>query len=110
MLIRSRMKREEQTIKAMVHMYCQDHHGSDTLCDECSILQDYALKRLALCQFQEGKTTCAKCPVHCYRPTMREKIRNVMRFSGPQMLLRHPVLSVMHLIDSQRKKPIKRQA
>jgi hypothetical protein len=43
--------------------------------------------------------------VHCYKPDMREKVRAVMRYAGPRMLRRHPVLSVLHLIDSLRKTP-----
>jgi hypothetical protein len=30
---------------------------------------------------------------------MREKIRSVMRYSGPKMLLSHPVHGIMHIID-----------
>jgi hypothetical protein len=67
---------------------------------------NYALERLKKCPFQGGKTTCAKCPVHCYKPKMREKIRIVMRYSGPRMLYHHPVLAIFHLIDSRRKQPI----
>src|SRR5512133_3573986 len=104
------MQREEQTIKAMIGMYCRDHHAGDSLCDDCSTIQAYALKRLELCPFQEGKTTCAKCPVHCYKPEMRARVREVMKTSGPHMLYRHPVLSFQHLvIDSMRKVPIKKQ-
>ncbi len=40
------------------------------------------------------KTFCANCKVHCYKPQMREQIRQVMRFSGPRMLLYHPVLAI----------------
>jgi hypothetical protein len=29
-----RLAREFKTIKAMVHIYCRDHHGHD-LCSEC---------------------------------------------------------------------------
>lgn len=35
---------------------------------------------------------------------MREKIRQVMRFSGPRMLLYHPVLANWHLVCSIREK------
>lgn len=35
---------------------------------------------------------------------MREKIRAVMRFSGPRMLLVHPVLAVRHLLESRRER------
>lgn len=42
--------------------------------------------------------------VHCYKPAMREKIREVMRFSGPRMMLYHPVLAVSHVIESRKEK------
>lgn len=101
-----RMQRESKTIEAMIGLYCHDHHGSkDELCPECSELWDYALVRLDKCPFRENKPRCVKCPVHCYKPDMREKVRAVMRYAGPRMLRRHPVLSVLHLIDSLRKTP-----
>ncbi len=104
-----RMQREEVTIEAMIRLYCRDHHNydDDGLCEECSELLNYARKRLANCPFQEGKTTCGKCQVHCYQPKMRERIRQVMRYSGPRMLLHHPLMSLMHLVDGLRKKPIR---
>jgi hypothetical protein len=77
----------------------------DKLCLECSELLDYALARLDRCPFQDNKPTCAKCPVHCYKPDMREKVRVVMRYAGPRMLRRHPVLAVLHLVDGFRKTP-----
>ena len=52
--------------------------------------------------FMKEKTFCANCKVHCYKPEMREKIRKVMRFSGPRMLLYHPALAVWHLICSKK--------
>ena len=48
--------------------------------------------------FMENKTFCSNCRVHCYKPEMREKIREVMRFSGPRMLLCHPILAVWHVV------------
>jgi hypothetical protein len=36
---------------------------------------------------------------------MREKVRAVMRYSGPRMAGKHPVLAVRHLLDGLRKKP-----
>ncbi len=63
----------------------------------------YALTRLDKCPLKSDKPTCAKCPVHCYKPEMRNRIKDVMRFSGPRMLSRHPVLAVLHLLDSRRR-------
>jgi hypothetical protein len=103
----SRVKRESKTVAVMITDYCRNHHPEDKRCLECAELLDYALERLKKCPFQEGKTTCAKCPVHCYQPDMREKIRIVMRYAGPRMLYRHPILAIFHIIDGRRKQPIK---
>jgi hypothetical protein len=90
----------------MIRLYCGDQHRSgEDLCPECSGLLAYAMARLERCPFQEGKTTCAKCPVHCYQPRMREAIRAAMRYAGPRMLYRHPVLTWHHLKDGLRKTP-----
>jgi hypothetical protein len=40
--------------------------------------------------------------VHCYRAQQRERIRRVMRYSGPRMLLAHPLLALLHLLDARR--------
>ena len=77
------------------------------LCADCEALRDYARQRLEKCPFQAGKTTCAKCPIHCYQPEQRESIRAVMRYAGPRMLLRHPILTLCHLVDGLRKEPIR---
>jgi hypothetical protein len=91
----------------MVEIYCHDHHESkDELCPECSSLFDYAKMRLDKCPFQENKSTCGKCLIHCYQPQMREKVKEVMRYSGPRMLLHHPILALRHVFDG-RKKPQK---
>jgi hypothetical protein len=100
------MAREVKTVRVMVSLYCQHHHRTNKLCAECLELTDYALERLQKCPFQEGKTTCNKCPVHCYQPLMREKIRSIMRYAGPRMTLRHPILALFHFMDRLRKKPI----
>lgn len=100
-----RMKREYKTIGAMIRITCHEQHGTeDGLCAECQDLQDYAFARLAKCPFQEQKTTCANCAVHCYRKDYRARIREVMRYAGPRMIKSHPVLAILHLLDG-RKKP-----
>lgn len=93
---------------AMISMYCRETHGGKMLCGDCANLQEYAQQRLEKCPYQEGKTTCVKCPVHCYQPGMREKVRQVMRYAGPRMLFKHPILAVLHLLDGLQEKPIKR--
>lgn len=100
----SRMEREKKTIEAMIKIYCSHHHDSkDSPCPECQILLEYAKARLDRCKFGEEKTTCAKCPVHCYKPDMREEVRKVMHYSGPRMIYHHPVMAVRHIRDGRRK-------
>ena len=35
---------------------------------------------------------------------MKEKIRQVMKFSGPRMIFKHPIMAVRHVISSKREK------
>ncbi len=102
----SRIERESKTVKKMIELYCQKHHPSNGLCPECLSLMEYAHRCLEGCPFQEGETTCAKCPVHCYDPIMRIRISAIMRYSGPCMLYRHPVATLWHLIDGRRQEPV----
>ncbi len=102
----NRMHREAQTIKVMVGIYCQHHHGSVVSeCNECSEIQNYALDRLHYCPYQEGKTSCRNCPIHCYKPSMKDEVKKVMRFAGPRMALKHPILTLFHFIDDRRREP-----
>ena len=103
-----RMQREEKTIKFMIELYCGDHHNSGgDLCSTCQNLLNYAQLRLKKCPFQENKTTCGNCPIHCYKPKLREMVREVMRYAGPRMIYKHPILAIGHLIDGLRKKPLR---
>lgn len=96
-----RRRREEKTLQAMVQIYCRAHHGGPQLCEECRELLSYAHLRLDRCPFGDDKPTCVKCPIHCYKPEPRERVREVMRFAGPRMLWRHPILALLHLWDER---------
>ena len=99
-------EREKQVVSLMIRLYCNKNHKSNKgeLCAECAALAEYASLRSDKCPFMENKTFCSNCKVHCYKPEMREKIREVMRFSGPRMLFHHPVMAVRHVIESRREK------
>ncbi len=101
-----RLEREWRTMAAMVRLYCSGLHShEDGLCTDCRALLDYATIRLQRCRFGVQKPTCANCPVHCYAPAPRESMKVVMRYAGPRMLWRHPVLSFWHWIDGFRRAP-----
>ena len=89
---------EKKTVAAMVRIYCAGHHDAAGVpCATCAALQRYSHARLDACPYGVDKPTCRECPIHCYRPPEREAMREVMRFAGPRMMLRHPWLSVVHL-------------
>jgi hypothetical protein len=99
-----RIRREKKTIATMIGMYCHDRHGTapSTLCDDCDALNEYAMQRIDKCPFCLDKPTCANCTIHCYKDDMREQVRGVMRYAGPRMMRRHPVLAVLHVLDGFR--------
>lgn len=107
--VEKKRQKEQYVVEEMIRLYCRKNHGkeghaSGGMCPECQKLAGYAKQRSQKCPFMEQKTFCANCKVHCYKPEMREKIRAVMRFSGPRMLLYHPILAIWHLICSMREK------
>ncbi|MBQ8209432.1 MAG: nitrous oxide-stimulated promoter family protein [Clostridia bacterium] len=101
----SKREKEKQTVELMISLYCKKNHKTkNALCDECNALNEYAKIRSDKCPFMETKTFCSNCKVHCYKADMREKIREVMRFSGPRMIFYHPVTAVRHLIETKKEK------
>ncbi len=95
-----------QVLAQFTSVYCRVHHeGEKTsfaadrtrvtglklekypLCEECSDFLFYAIERRLRCPL-EPKPICKHCHVHCYRPGHREKVREIMRFSGKYLIMR----------------------
>ncbi len=89
---------EKRTVGVMIRIYCSSFHKTETSCDECKSLMLYTEKRTENCKFGNEKPSCKDCPVHCFSPEMKEKIKEVMRFSGPRMIYKHPVMAFLHLL------------
>ena len=87
-------------------VYCRMHHGDDRqplrsegpavaalkvekypVCPECRDFLLYAIQRRVCCPL-DPKPVCKHCPVHCYKPDYRQKVREIMRFSGRHLMLR----------------------
>ena len=99
-------EKERQTVETMITLYCRGKEGNSSLCPHCAELARYAARRLERCRFGARKPACRRCPVHCYRPDMRRQMIEVMRYAGPRMPLRHPVMALRHLLkDLFRRKP-----
>ncbi|MBQ8834041.1 MAG: nitrous oxide-stimulated promoter family protein [Oscillospiraceae bacterium] len=102
--VKTKREREKETVSLMIAIYCRHHHGGSPLCPDCAALDAYARQRSDKCPFMETKTFCSNCKVHCYKKDMREKIRAVMRYSGPRMLFHHPVMAIRHVIETKKEK------
>ena len=94
----NRIDEEKRVVEQMIRLYCRKQEGNKELCAECQELLQYATARLEHCKFGEKKTTCKQCPIHCYRPQMKEQMRKVMRWAGPRMILYHPIAAIKHII------------
>lgn len=92
------IKREKRIVEQMIRLYCRKLHGGNSLCENCSKLLAYASLRLNKCPHGDRKPTCKKCPIHCYRKAEQEQIRKIMRYSGPRMMLYHPIEALRHLL------------
>jgi hypothetical protein len=88
-----------------ISVYCREKHGDapsravraggllagylddvgPELCDECARLLLHGAAKRALCP-HDPKPGCRKCGTHCYSPGYRERIREVMRFSGMHLI------------------------
>ncbi|MEB3024802.1 MULTISPECIES: nitrous oxide-stimulated promoter family protein [unclassified Parvimonas] len=101
--VEKKRDREKKVITEMVKLYCRKNHKKGELCDECREVLNYSLKRIDNCKYMETKTFCSNCKNSCYSPEMKEKVKKIMKFSGPRMLLHHPLLVISHMLSKLKK-------
>ena len=94
-------EKERKLIPVMIKKYCHGKHKAkgEELCEECRALTEYALFRLEKCPFKVNKKFCSFCKIHCYKPDMREKIKDVMKWAGPRMIFTHPIFAMKHVFQ-----------
>ena len=63
------------------------------LCEDCRKLLSHGIAKLLLCPY-DPKPMCKKCEPHCYAPGYREKVQEVMKFSG-RYLIKHGRVDIM---------------
>lgn len=102
-------RKEIKDLKVLLQftaVYCQVKHASDKsiiivdepelqslplqkypVCSECCTFLLYAFERRLRCPLAE-KPACKHCPVHCYKAEYRQKVREIMRFSGQYLIRR----------------------
>jgi hypothetical protein len=98
------IEREKLTIRSMIGIYCRgNRHSASGLCAECEKLVRYAYQRIGACPYDHrNKPVCGLCRTNCFSPEMYRLFSQVMRYSGPRMMLRHPALTFAHFCDALR--------
>lgn len=109
--------RDLRTLARFIQVYCRHKHlgepkrivelkGFDlraiagtslSLCRECEKLLAHAFVKRSRCPM-EPKPACKHCPNHCYHPKYRAAIRDVMKYSGRQLLLTGRLDYLFHLL------------
>ena len=96
------LDRDRATLEAIGSIYCKAHHGraaseaGSTLCSECAQVVDYAMARTKKCP-NNHEGNCKDCTIHCYAGEMRERVKAMMAYSAPRMLVRHPAMTARYL-------------
>ena len=82
-MARSDIQRQQERLEQFAEIYCwkKHHRLRGELCDDCRELLDYSSERLARCP-HDPKPACKACETHCYTPEYRQRIKDVMKFSG----------------------------
>lgn len=71
------------------------------VCDQCAELLRYAEVRRASCP-KDPKPFCSTCDTHCYKTDMRERMREIMRYSGPRSMFHgYAIQGIRHLIETR---------
>lgn len=103
-LLSGKLAIELNTILVMTKLYCRAHHET-SICEDCQALIDHAQQKLDRCVYGQDKPACKHCPIHCYKPERRQQVKLIMRYAGPKMLLKHPILAIRHLMKETKKFP-----
>ena len=111
------LNQDLKTLALFINLYCRHKHSDAhrepvdlkthdveaiarrpiVLCEECTKLLTHAFIKRSHCPY-DPKPACKHCPTHCYHPTYRAKIREVMKFSGKKMLLSGRLDYLFHLL------------
>lgn len=107
-------EKDLRVLSDFVAIYCRENHPDEpknpfqipdeglqdifsgkvmALCKDCQKLLTHGAAKLLQCQY-DPKPMCKKCLTHCYAPGYREKMREVMKFSG-LYLVKHGRLDLM---------------
>ena len=100
-----RLDREYRTMHCMVQIYCADHHATagGALCGECGEFLGLRAAPAREVPVRRRKAGLRQVPDPLLQAAQREQARSIMRYAGPRMVLRHPWLSLTHMLDKLRR-------
>ena len=111
------LEKELKTLALFISLYCRYRHQDEVrdevvlkthdvraisgrrivLCAQCQKLLAHAFTKRSHCPM-DPKPACKHCPQHCYHPTYRAQIREVMKLSGRKMLFAGRLDYLFHLL------------
>ena len=111
------LRRELKTLVRFIEVHCRGKHKDEpkepvvlqshdlqeiwgrplALCRPCRDLLAHALVKRSTCPLAP-KPACKHCPDHCYHPLYRQRLREVMRYSGKKLVLSGRVDYLWHLL------------
>jgi hypothetical protein len=111
------LRKDLKTLALFIDLYCRYRHVTSdkspadlkvydvpgicgreiVVCEACRKLLTHAFVKRAHCPY-EPKPACKHCPTHCYHPSYRAQIREVMKVSGRKMLLAGRLDYLFHLL------------
>lgn len=111
------LRRDLKTLAWFIRIYCDHKHAEAaktlvtlkihdvqaiagrplSLCEDCSKLLTHAFVKRTHCPMVP-KPACKHCPSHCYHPTYRAQIREVMRYSGRKLLFSGRLDYIYHML------------
>lgn len=108
--ITGNQKKDIRLIGKFVEVYCAGKHsaahrspfmlpaglGERRLCPECSAFMEYAVAKRMKCPLETEKPSCKHCRIHCYAAPQREKVREIMAWSGRRLMLRGRLDYIWH--------------
>lgn len=94
-------KKDIRLIGKFVEVYCAGRHGAverapfllpeglgeRRVCSECTAFMEYAVTKRIKCPLEAEKPSCKHCRIHCYGKAQREKVREIMSYSGRKLMM-----------------------
>ena len=110
-------ERDLKTLAQFIGIYCRHRHAGAPkhatrlkthdveaiagepleLCNACRKLLTHAFVKRTHCPMHP-KPACKHCPSHCYHPTYRAQMRDVMKYSGRRLVLSGRLDLLLHLL------------